>query len=301
MVKDTETDTDRRSSSNTTRGIWLMGAGFAAFSCGDLIAKLLTADFHPFQVVWARQFGVVSVVIVFFVLKGKIIFRSVAPKMQLLRGLCAIISASCFIFAISYVALADAIAVTFAAPFIVTVLGATILGEKVGMRRWIAVLVGFIGTLIILRPGADVFHPAIFLVLLASMAFATRQIVSRFIGSRDPTLTTLAYTALTTFLVLALPMPWYWKTPETLTPVLLMVGLTLFAGLGEFLIIRALELADAVVVTPMHYTLIFYSTLWGFLFFGDFPDYWTWLGTFIVIASGIYMHLRETRRQKGLE
>lgn len=278
-----------------------MGAGFAAFSCGDLIAKLLTADFHPFQVVWARQFGVVSVVIVFFVLKGKIIFRSVAPKMQLLRGLCAIISASCFIFAISYVALADAIAVTFAAPFIVTVLGATILGEKVGMRRWIAVLVGFIGTLIILRPGADVFHPAIFLVLLASMAFATRQIVSRFIGSRDPTLTTLAYTALTTFLVLALPMPWYWKTPETLTPVLLMVGLTLFAGLGEFLIIRALELADAVVVTPMHYTLIFYSTLWGFLFFGDFPDYWTWLGTFIVIASGIYMHLRETRRQKGLE
>jgi drug/metabolite transporter (DMT)-like permease len=299
MAKDTEIK--KQSSSNTTRGIWLMGAGFAAFSCGDLIAKLLTADFHPFQVVWARQLGVVSVVFVLFVLKGKIIFRSVAPKLQLLRGLCAIVSATCFIFAVSYVPLADAIAVTFVAPFIVTILGVTILGETVGIRRWIAVFVGLLGTLIIIRPGAGVFHPAIFLVLLASMAFATRQIVSRFIGSRDPTLTTLAYTALTTFVVLALPMPWYWKTPETLPPILLMAGLTLFAGLGEFLIIRALELANAVVVTPMHYTLILYSTLWGFLFFGDFPDNWTWMGTFIVIASGIYMHLRETRRQKDVE
>ncbi|MDH3453077.1 MAG: DMT family transporter [Gammaproteobacteria bacterium] len=273
-----------------------MLAAFAAFSCGDLIAKLLTADYHPVQIAFSRQLGVVAAVAVLFAMKGSAILRSTVPKLQVARGLCAVVSATSFIFAISYVPLADAVAVTFAAPFMVTVLGAVVLREAVGTKRWIAVTAGFIGTLVIVRPGFGVFHPAIFLVLLAAAAFALRQIVSRYIGRRDRTMTTLAYTALTSVIVLAIPMPLIWITPVSIVDVAMMAGVAIMAGMGEFLLIRALEIAAVVVVAPMQYSLILYGTLWGYLVFAELPDRWTWLGTSIIVGSGLYMLYLERRR-----
>ena len=283
------------------RGLWFMVAGFASFSCADTMAKVLTADYHPVQIAWTRQFGVVAVVLVILLLKGPTLFKSVAPGIQLVRGLCATVSAVCFIFAIRYVPLADAVAVSFIAPFIVTVLGATLLGEPVGIRRWTAVTIGFIGTIVIVRPGLGIFHPAIFLVVLAALAFAARQIVSRHIGTRDPTMTTLAYTATTSFMVLILPLAFYWHPPENTTHLALMIGLTLMSGLGELLMIKALEIAHAVVVSPMHYSLILFSTFWGYMVFGDFPDFWTLAGTVIVISSGLYVIYRERLRKVPLQ
>ncbi len=282
------------------RGIALMIAGFASFSGADIIAKILTADYHPVQIAWTRYFGVAAVVLVVLLLRGPALLRSVAPGTQLLRGFCAVVSAVCFIFAIRYVPLADAVAVSFVAPFIVTVLGATLLGEPVGIRRWSAVAIGFVGTLIIVRPGLGVIHPAIFLVVLAATAFAARQIVSRHIGRRDPTMTTLAYTALTSFVVLIPPLFFFWNTPQTATHLALMVALMALSGLGEFLLIKALEIAHAVVVSPMHYSQILFATLLGYLVFGHFPDAWTWLGSAVVIASGIYVIYREHLRKFGV-
>ena len=285
------------------RGILLMGAGFAAFSCADIMAKILTESYHPVQIAWTRQFGISVLAIGFLLSRGIGLLKSAAPGLQLLRGLCALVSALSFIFAIRYVPLADAVAVSFAAPFMVTILGATVLGEPVGFRRWSAVAIGFIGTLIIVRPGLGVFHPAILIVLLAALAFSMRQIVSRSIGKRDPTLTTLAYTALTSFVLLVPPMILVWRTPQNATDLGLMIGVTLFSGLGEFLIIKALEIAHAVVVAPMQYTQILYATGLGFLVFGYFPDLWTWLGIVIVVASGLYViyreHLRKARAPRG--
>lgn len=285
---------------NNLLGTWLMLAGFASFSCADLIAKLLTADFHPVQIALTRQLGVIAVVLLWFVLRGPAILKSAAPKWQILRGLFAIVSAICFIFSLSYVPLADAVAVSFVAPFMVTVLGAALLGEAVGTRRWIAVAAGFAGALVIIRPGAGVFHPAIFLVLLAAAAFAGRQIISRPLGARDPTMTTLAYTALTSVVLLAVPLPWFWSTPDAAAQIGLMAGMAVLAGLGEYLLIRALEIAYAVVVAPMQYSLILYAALWGYLVFGDLPDRWTWIGTAIIIASGLYMMHLERRERPTL-
>jgi len=296
-VSNTESISDALQRTSNLRGLWLMTAGFASFSCADIMAKILTADYHPVQIAWTRQFGVVAVVLVVLLLKGPALLRSVAPRTQLVRGLCAVVSAVSFIFAIRYVPLADAVAVSFIAPFIVTVLGAVLLGEPVGIRRWSAVTIGFIGTIVIVRPGLGIFHPAIFLVVLAALAFAARQIVSRHIGKRDPTLTTLAYTAITSFVVLILPLVFYWHPPENTTHLALMLGMTLMAGLGEFLMIKALEIAHAVVVSPMHYSLILFSTFWGYMVFGDFPDFWTWAGTIIVDSSGLYVIYREQLRK----
>lgn len=272
-----------------------MTAGFAAFSAADVIAKLLTADYHPVQIAMTRQMGIVLAVIVLLVLRGPQLLRSAAPFIQILRGFTAIISATSFIFAIAYVPLADAVAVSFMAPFVVTILGATLLGEPVGIRRWSAVGAGLIGTLIIIRPGSGVFHPAILLVVIAATAFAVRQIISRHLGSKDSTATTLAYSSLTTIFVLAIPLPFFWNTPISMTHIAMMAGMAMLAGVGEFLIIRALEIALAVIVAPAHYSLIIFSTFWGFIFFADLPDGWTLAGALIIVASGLYMMYRERK------
>jgi len=281
---------------NNFKGIWLMAAGFAAFSVADVISKLLTEHFHPFQITWSRQLGIGFVLVVIVMMKGPTLFNSAVPKLQIVRGLFAAVSATCFIYAIRYVPLADVVAVTFVTPFLVTVLGALVLREKVGPRRWIAVTCGFLGTLVIIRPGLGVFHPAIFLALGAALAFALRQIISRPIGQMDPTLTTLAYTSTTALSVLSIPVVFVWVTPVSMHHLMLFIGLAVFSGIGEFLIIRALEVAEAVVVTPMHYTLIVYSTIWGYLFFSELPDFWTFGGTAIVISSGLYILYNERRR-----
>ena len=145
---------------NNAMGIWLMLAGFATFSVVDLIAKLLTADFHPVQIAWTRQLGASLVMVYLALFTARTIFVTTAFRLQVIRGLCAVTSATLFIVGISYVPLADAVAVTFVAPFLVTLMGAFFLREPVGIRRWSAVIGGFLGTLIIIRPGLGVFHPA---------------------------------------------------------------------------------------------------------------------------------------------
>ncbi|WP_246139468.1 DMT family transporter [Falsiphaeobacter marinintestinus] len=280
---------------NNLRGLLLMLAGFFMFSMADLAAKILTAEFHPIQIVWTRQLGLTTAVIILIALRGPSLLRSVAPRLQIARGLCAIVSALLFVYALRYVPLADAVAVTFVAPFMVTILSALILRESVGIRRWSAVVIGFIGTLIVIRPGMGVFHPAIFLVVLAASAFAARQILSRYLGSRDRTETTLAFTAGTSILLLFPPLFFVWKTPTDLSTIGLMALMAVLAACGEFLIIKALEIALAVVVTPAHYSLILFGSFWGFMAFGHLPDGWTLIGAAIIVASGLYMMIREAR------
>lgn len=278
---------------NNLKGVLLIALGFFFFSCSDTFAKLLTAEFHPLQVVWMRMAGLVIGVIILLIRQGLTLFKTPKPKLQILRGVVAAGSGTLFIYAINYVPLADAVAVSFVAPFMVTVLGASVLKEPVGLRRWLAVVVGFVGMLIVIRPGMGVFHPAIFLVVLAASFFAIRQLVSRWLSGVDSVSTTVAYTSIVAFSITGIAQPFVWKTPENLTVVLIILGLGLSAAVGEVLIIRALDIAQSVVLAPMHYTLIIWGTLYGFLFFNDLPDVWTLFGCLIIVASGLYTTYRE--------
>lgn len=237
--------------------------------------------------------GLVIGVIILLIRQGLTLFKTPKPKLQILRGVVAAGSGTLFIYAINYVPLADAVAVSFVAPFMVTVLGASVLKEPVGLRRWLAVVVGFVGMLIVIRPGMGVFHPAIFLVVLAASFFAIRQLVSRWLSGVDSVSTTVAYTSIVAFSITGIAQPFVWKTPENLTVVLIILGLGLSAAVGEVLIIRALDIAQSVVLAPMHYTLIIWGTLYGFLFFNDLPDVWTLFGCLIIVASGLYTTYRE--------
>lgn len=275
------------------RGILFMAAGFFAFGATDATAKLLTSDFHPFQIVWFRQLGLFVGVLAMLSIRGVHLLRTPHPVLQIARGATATASACLFIFALRFVPLADATAVTFIAPFIVTILGALLLREPVGIRRWLAVAAGFVGVLIVIRPGMGVFHPAIGFVLLAAVMFSTRQLLSRMVSGDDTVATTVAYTSITSTVLISLPLAFVWTTPQTAWLWLAALGMTFFAAIGEMLIIRALDVAQAVVVTPIHYSLIIWSTIYGFVIFGDLPDSWTFVGCAIIVASGLYTLNRE--------
>lgn len=283
-------------------GVVLMLLAFFLHSLSDVGSKMLAESHHPLQLAWIRLLGLLLGVMFLIGRNGASILRTRHPFLQIFRGLLIVVSASAYLIALAYVPLADAVAVTFVAPFVVIVLAATVLKEKVGAARWLAAIVGFAGTLIIIRPGAGVLHPAISLSLIAGSAFAIRQVISRFVAGSDPLATTVVYTTLTAFIVLSLPLAFVWNSPATPQHLALMVGIACLTGAGEYLIMRALDIAQAVVVAPLIYTIMIWSTLWGLIFFGTLPDVWTFAGTALVIGSGIftiYVDRRANRKKSG--
>ncbi len=182
-----------------------------------------------------------------------------------------------------------------------TLLGAWILKEKVGVRRWTAVTIGFFGTLIVIRPGLGAIHPALLLILVAALLFALRQILSRLLADTDRTETTVAYTALASGLLLTLPLPFVWQWPQSSTQIALLVSIGVLGAIAEILVIKALEVAQAVVVSPVQYTLIIWGTAYGYFVFGDWPDKWTWIGAIIIIASGLYTLNRDAKIKRPVE
>lgn len=269
-----------------------MTAGMFLFSGVDTMGKFLTGTLDPIQITWSRQLGLLLGVMFLLVRIGPSLLHSKHVGLQIGRGTLAAFSAVVFIYAVSFIPLADAVAISFVAPFIVTIMGAVILRERVGPRRWAAVIIGFLGTLIVIRPGFDALHPAAFAVIVAATAFAARQVISRMVAGADPTRTTVAYTAIVSFALLSVPLPWVWQTPTAFEITLLAV-MAVMAALAEVLVIMALDAAEAVVVAPMQYSLMIWGTIYGFLVFGQLPDLWTWVGALIIVATGLYMLNRE--------
>lgn len=275
------------------RAILLAAGGFFLFAAGDAIAKLLTETLDPLQIAFARQSGLLAGVLVLLMLRGPSVLRTRRPVLQVLRGALAAFSVSFFFLAIAHVPLADASAMTFVAPFFVTALGALVLREPVGARRWIALALGFVGTLIVLRPGLGAVHPAAGFAVLSAACFAVRQMISRLLSGVDPLQTTIAYSSLAASALLLLAMPFVWTTP-TETRIWALLGLiAVTAGLAEFLMIKALEIGNAVAVAPVQYTHIIWTTLYGWLVFAQLPDLWTVTGAAIIVATGAYTINRE--------
>ncbi len=269
-----------------------MLTGMFLFAAVDTGAKFLTEDLHPIQIAWTRQLGLLAGAILLIAMHGRSVVKTSHPRLQLLRGLLAASSATLFIAGVTYVPLADAVAVTFIAPFMVTIMGAFILREPVGARRWIAVFLGFVGTLIVIRPGMGVIHPAAFLIVIAAASFAVRQIISRALSDTDRTTTTVVYTALVGSTLLTLPLAFVWVTPDS-EQLKILIGIAVLAAVAEICVIKALEVAMAVVVSPIHYSMMIWGTFYGFVVFGQLPDMWTVVGASVIISTGLYMLRRE--------
>jgi drug/metabolite transporter (DMT)-like permease len=281
---------------NTLLGIAFMCLAVTFFPFMNSMVKYLSADYSIPMIVWARYAGhFLFMLIVFMPKHGVGLFKTGRVKSQTFRSLLLLTSTSCYFYAVHFLPLTTAAAISFTSPFIVVGLSIIFLGERVGPRRWAAVAVGFLGVLIIIRPGIEGFHWSAFLVLASAFCYACFQVMTRRLASQDSNLVTTTYTALVGAVVSSLALPFFWSVPIDLQDLLMLCSLGIFGGLGHHMVILALQYGEASVVSPFVYGQILLATILGYLIFGDFPDHWTWLGVAIIVTCGIYIAAREKR------
>ena len=259
----------------------------------DGFAKYLSADLPILQITWARYFFTVvfTLPIMFFFFKSQLVWSD-KPKLQILRGLILLLANICFFYAISIISLAKALTLAFIAPLIVTTFSPLLLGEKVGFRRWTAVIIGFSGSLIVIRPGFIDINLASFAALGTGLLYGFYLIITRKLSKYDSPLLTLLITGMVGAVIVSIFIPFYWVKP-TLNQWSLMAGIGVFACIGHLFLILSLKYADASKLAPLGYTEIIPNVLIGYYFFSDLPDNWTYLGLFIIVLSGLYISRRE--------
>jgi drug/metabolite transporter (DMT)-like permease len=282
-------------------GIALMCGAVACFAMLDTTAKYLNLYMSTLQVVWARYTG--AFLFPFIVSNPWTrpgLTRTNRPALQIARSVLLLASTLCNFLALRYLQLAEAIALVFSTPFFVAALSGPVLGEWVHWRRWTAIAVGFLGVLVVTRPGAGSFQPAALLSLTAALCYALYSIATRVLARTDSNVTTLFYSNIVGALALLPVVPFVWTTPSDPLVIALMVATGAMGSFGHYLLIAAHRLAPAAVLSPFIYTEIVLVTATGFLVFGDVPNRSTLTGAAIVVASGLYILHREraVRRTK---
>ena len=259
----------------------------------DGFAKYLSSDLPVLQITWARYFFTVAFTlpIMFFFFKKNLVWTD-KPKLQLIRGLILLTANVCFFYSISIISLAKALTLSFIAPLIVTAFSPIFLGEKVGFRRWSAVIIGFIGSMVVIRPGFVEINLASLAALGTGVMYGFYLIITRKLSSSDNPLLTLLLTGVVGAIIISFVMPFVWIKP-TLNQWSMMAAIGIFACVGHLFIILSLKYADASKLAPFSYFEIVTNIIIGYYFFSDFPDKWTFLGLFIIILSGIYISRRE--------
>jgi len=290
---------------NMTRGILFMCLAILIMPMMNSMAKSLTVEYPLFMVVWARAAGhFVSMALVFWPGRGWRLFKTAKPSMQLARSAVMFASNCCYIAALSKVALATASAIMFTAPLMVTALSYPFLGERVGFRRWSAVIVGFFGALIIIRPGLDTptFDATgygLLLLTLSAASFAIYQILTRRLSDWDSAETMNVYMPLVGTVILSCVMPFIIVVPMSFVDWALFLLVGVFGGFTQYFVTKSLEQAPASVVSPYLYGELLIAAILGFAIFGEFPDFWTWVGAAVIAASGVYIAYREGVLGKG--
>ncbi len=278
------------------KGIGFMCLAVLLLPTMNAMAKMLAHDYPLVQVVWARFAGhLVAMTILFWPKLGPGLFRSRRPRLQLGRSAVMFVSNTAFIGGLPLIQLATASAIMFTAPLLVTAMSVPFLGERVGPRRWAAVLVGFAGILIIVRPGGDVGNLGALLILISATTFAIYQIMTRKLAAHDAPETTIVYTAFVAAAAMSVALPFDYRLPDSAFDTLLFVLVGALGGLGQYFVIKALSNGPASVISPIGYGELIVATSLGYLVFGAFPDGWTWVGAAIIVASGLYIAIREGR------
>lgn len=265
----------------------------------DGMAKHLSTELPFLEVVWARYFFMVLITLpITFLFFRKYLSWPRNIYIQLSRSIFLFLSTILFFYSISIISLTESLTLAFVYPILVTLLSPIILKEKVGFRRWIAVIVGFIGVVVVLRPGLNSISLASLAGLGTGFCYAFYVITTRKLSSLDNPLLTLIFTGLTGAIIISLIVPFFWITPNY-NQLLIMIGLALAGTLGHFLLILSYNFAEASKLAPFAYFEIVTNILIAYYFFGDYPDKWIWIGLIIIISSGIYITFREHFKNKA--
>jgi drug/metabolite transporter (DMT)-like permease len=286
---------------STGAGIATMCVGALCLVCNDAVAKWLTAHYEPLQIVFMRNlFAAPMILAVVLRFSGWSALRTSHLWVHALRGFLLVCGAWAFFLALRTLPLAEATAIFFAAPIFITALSVPLLGEHVGWRRWTAVVVGFAGVLIIVRPGAAAFQPVSLLVVVTASLYALAMISTRWIDRSEGVWSMMFYLVLFPMLFSGVVVPLQWQTPvPSHLPVVAVMAV--FGTLGMTLISQAFRLAPAAIVAPFDYTALIWASMLGWLLWDEVPVIWTYAGAAVIVASGIYIVIRETWKADGSE
>ena len=274
-------------------GIFFAIFAYLAFSLLDTIQKTLIIYYSVFQILFIKYFFTFFLSLIESKRKKNFKFYLTSNwKLQLLRSLLSILESGCFILAFRYLSLADAHSIGALTPIVVVVLSYIFLREKISPRIWFAVFIGFIGVLIVMRPGLTVFDPASLIPLAAAFFLGLYQIVTRKVSAVDNNETSLFYAGIVGMFLMGFISFFYWKA-ISVDFILMFLGVGALYSSGVYFQIVALSKARASIVQPFHYTLIFWSIIFGFLFYKDIPDLFTITGAVVIIISGVYIFIKK--------
>jgi drug/metabolite transporter (DMT)-like permease len=281
--------------STALRGILLMLVGNGLLTLSDAVTKWLTAGYPVGQIMTLRAlFTLLPILLFAWHAGGLRTLRVRNVRLQTGRALCAVASTFLFVGGLVYLPLADCIAIAFSGPLFVTALAIPMLGERVGWRRWSAVFVGFIGILVMLRPGSNAMHWAAVLPLLGAVSGAFRDIMTRKDRLTASPVAVLAFTMGAVGLAGVTTIPFGWE-PVKGWDLLLLGGAGLLVGTAQYLVIHAFYAAEASLIIPFKYLSLIWAALFGYLMWGDVPDRWLVTGAGLVVGSGLYIMHRESQ------
>jgi drug/metabolite transporter (DMT)-like permease len=263
----------------------------ALFSIMDALSKVLAANYDPVEVVWGRYLAILALIAP-LLLRDRGAFATKRVGLQLLRGLFVLGSAVLFIAGLARLAIADATAIGFASPLLVTALSIPLLGEDVGPRRWSAVALGFLGVLIVIRPGSGAIGANALWPLASAVCWALSLILTRHMRNHEKPLTTLFYSTISGFVLSSLALPFIWTRPDA-GACALTAAMAMLNAAGQYLLITGLSRGDVSLLAPFTYSQMIWSMLVGFFVFRSVPTVWTWCGAAVIVASGIYIAHRE--------
>lgn len=278
------------------RGILLILLAMACFALMDGISKFLVSHYPPVLVLWLRHLAAVPVAfLILWRRRPLTLLRTRAPLLQVGRAALLVTEMGMVLVAFRAMPLGDVTAILAATPLFVTALSVPLLGERVGWRRWLAVGVGFLGVLVIVRPGVGVLQPAAVIAAVSALMYAVYTVLTRMANVRDSAETGFLLQICVAAALLTVIGPFFWVTPELAHWPIILAQATLGA-FGHLFMVRALSLAPPVVVQPFTYTQVPYEIGLGFLLFADVPDRWMLAGAALVIGSGVYAAVRTHKR-----
>jgi drug/metabolite transporter (DMT)-like permease len=278
-------------------GILFMCLASSLFPVMNGLVQVLSPRYPSEQLVWARvgshllfvlllfgpRFGLVSLV------------RTTQPRWQVLRSVILLMSTFMFFNGVKHLELAKAASIGFTAPFMVALIAWPMLGERMTLSRLTAVIIAFLGVLIVIRPDSDVFQWASLLIVSSAACYALYQVVTRRVAGHDRPETSAVYSALVGTLVMSIMVPFVWAPLQSWADALLLFSLGILGGLGHYFVARAMTCAPANIIAPFGYWQMVGSVIVGFLISGLLPDASTWIGAGVIIAAGIYIAWCETR------
>ena len=284
-------------SSSNLQGILFMLISTLVLSSMHAMVRYVSAELHPFEIAFFRNlFGFVAV-IPLLVHNGRTALATKHPRMQILRSVIGVGAMLCWFYGLSVVPIAEATALSFSAAIFASIGAVLILGEKMRLRRWSAVIIGFLGTLVILRPGfAAVDHNA-FYVLASSVCWGFSVVIVKHLSRSDSTVTIVAWMGIMLTVLSFFPalLVWVWPTPQQLAW-LVLIGTV--ATLGHLAMTEALKLTEATAVMPLDFTRLLWTSVIGYVVFTEVPDLWTWIGGTMIFGSAAYITYRESKLQR---